>query len=299
MEDGESYPIDNQSFFILVCMFFYFKKFLKKLDWKISTQFFYIMVVNSTNFDKEVIQFSFEKPVLVDFWAEWCGPCKILSPVLEKLEKLYNGSWKLVKINTDQEPQLAMQYRVSGIPHCILFYQGKVIDSFTGALPEKMIRNFLDKNIPSEEKEQVKKKLQSGDKEQIKEGILNALNLPSVDHEIVKHILKNLILFIKEKDLNTIQKILNFLLPYKSELSGLIDYIKKYKHEESFWYDLEKLFLINEEGIQANILEEILKSFQTTKDEKYKQMLILSFQIIGQAHPLSNEYRKKLSSLIF
>lgn len=257
------------------------------------------MMVTSTNFDKEVIQSSFEKPVLVDFWAEWCGPCKILSPVLEKLEKIYNGSWKLVKINTDQEPQLAMQFRVTGIPHCVLFYQGKVVDSFTGALPEKMIRNFLDKNIPSKEKEEIKKKLQSSNIEQIKEGVLAALKLASADEDIAKRILKNLNIFVREKDLDIIQNILNFILRYKPEISGLNDFIKKFKHEEDFWDNLELLSSLYEETMQRKILEDLLQNFKSSKEEKYKQMLVLSFQILGQAHPLSNEYRKKLSSLIF
>ncbi|MCB0288230.1 MAG: thioredoxin, partial [Calditrichaeota bacterium] len=107
------------------------------------------MAYDVQNFQQEVIQKSFEKPVLVDFWAEWCGPCKILGPVLEKLAEKHNDKWVLAKVNTEVHQELAMQYGIRGIPNVKLFIDGQVTDEFTGAMPEAAIEQWLQKAIPS------------------------------------------------------------------------------------------------------------------------------------------------------
>ena len=101
------------------------------------------------NFEAEVIAASMETPVLVDFWAPWCGPCKSLGPVLEKLEIDYGGRFKLVKIDSDKEQQLAGAFGVRSIPTCVLLVNGQPVDGFTGALPEGRVREFLDKHVPT------------------------------------------------------------------------------------------------------------------------------------------------------
>ena len=101
------------------------------------------------DFSVDVIQASQNKPVLVDFWAEWCGPCRVLGPVLEKLAASNNGEWKLVKINSDEHPELSQQYGIRSIPAVKLFINGKVANEFVGALPEPAIKEWLKKNIPN------------------------------------------------------------------------------------------------------------------------------------------------------
>jgi putative thioredoxin len=105
--------------------------------------------VTVENFEAEVLQASTQIPVLVDFWAPWCGPCKSLGPVLEKLEADYGGRFKLVKINSDDEQQLAQAFGIRSIPTCVLIKDGKPADGFMGALPEGKLREFLDKHLPS------------------------------------------------------------------------------------------------------------------------------------------------------
>ncbi len=104
--------------------------------------------VNLTTFELEVLDASRKLPVLVDFWAPWCGPCRALGPVLERLEGAYAGRFKLVKVNSDENPELSQRYMVRSIPYVIAFVDGNPADGFIGALPEIQVRAFLDRLLP-------------------------------------------------------------------------------------------------------------------------------------------------------
>lgn len=107
--------------------------------------------VTTANFETEVIEASMTTAVLVDFWAPWCGPCKVIGPLLEKIETEYAGRFKLVKIDSDQEQQLAQAFGIRSIPTCVLLKNGQPVDGFMGALPEGQIKAFLDKHLPAAE----------------------------------------------------------------------------------------------------------------------------------------------------
>lgn len=103
------------------------------------------------NFEAELIQGSQQQPVLLDIWAPWCGPCRTLGPMLEKLEAAYAGRFRLAKLNSDDVPEIATQlsemFGVRSIPFCVMFVGGQPVDGFVGAVPEAQIREFLDKHV--------------------------------------------------------------------------------------------------------------------------------------------------------
>ncbi len=109
--------------------------------------------ISLQNFESDLITASTQQPVLLDIWAPWCGPCKALGPLLEKLETAYAGRFKLAKLNSDDQPEIAGQlsqmFGVRSIPFCVLFKGGQPVDGFVGALPETEVRAFLDKHVPS------------------------------------------------------------------------------------------------------------------------------------------------------
>ena len=98
-------------------------------------------------FQTEVIDKSHDKPVVVDFWAPWCGPCRVLGPTIEKLARESEGAWRLVKINTDRYPELGQRFGVRGIPAVKMFRGGAVVAEFTGALPEPQVRQWLGEHL--------------------------------------------------------------------------------------------------------------------------------------------------------
>src|SRR5579871_3009061 len=107
----------------------------------------HVFDATQANFENDVLNASFEQPVLVDFWATWCGPCKTLGPLIEKVVAEYAGAVKLAKVDCDKEQQLAAMFGVRSIPTVVLVREGQLVDGFTGALPENDLREFLARHV--------------------------------------------------------------------------------------------------------------------------------------------------------
>ncbi|MDI9336600.1 MAG: thioredoxin [Gammaproteobacteria bacterium] len=169
--------------------------------------------ISIDNFEEQVIMQSTLTPVLVDFWAPWCGPCKSLGPILEKLEDEYGGRFLLAKINTEVEQQLAGAFGIRSIPTCILMIDGKPVNGFAGALPEKNIREFLDKYVKSEDellaKEDVsvaEELLAAGDIDSARQKLQEALTINPANGDARYDLVK---LFLQIRDLESAHEYLN------------------------------------------------------------------------------------------
>jgi putative thioredoxin len=115
----------------------------------------WVFEVKEADFDEKVVKKSNEVPVVVDFWAPWCGPCRSLTPILESLIEMRNGEVLLAKVNTDDEQNLALDHGVSGIPHVVAYRKGRPALTFTGLLPEDQLVDFLNRLLPSEAEKSV------------------------------------------------------------------------------------------------------------------------------------------------
>lgn len=126
----------------------------------------FVVTATVQNFETDVLEASFQRPVLIDFWADWCAPCRMLMPVLAKLAEEYRGKFLLAKVDTEAERELAAQFGIRSLPTVMLLKDGRPVDQFMGALPEGQVREFLDRHLPRASDAllvQVERLLQSGD----------------------------------------------------------------------------------------------------------------------------------------
>jgi putative thioredoxin len=279
-----------------------------------------IIEVGDDDFEMAVLQRSQKVPVLVDFWAPWCGPCRVLGPVLEKLAEEYAGKFLLAKINVDDNPSVAAAFGIQGIPAVKLFRDGGIASEFTGALPEPMVREFLSKFLPSAADEQA---LEAAELE--KEGKLaeaKALYQARLESE-PNHAKASLgigRLLINEGDnqaaLNLLDKV-SLVAEERKEADRLIarlnlqggaeqDESELRAKLESDPNNLEARFdlaqaLAGKEKYEEALAEFliIIKTDRTFHDDAARKAMIQIFEVIGSDHPLTEKYRSELAKVLF
>ena len=281
-----------------------------------------IIEVSETNFNELIIEASEEKLILVDFWAPWCGPCKQLTPLLEKVANKGSGKVLLAKINIDENQQVASQLRIQSIPTVFAFKNKQIVNAFQGVIPEKEIIDFVEKALGekleedfSEIFETIEKEIKAKNYSKAKDSLLDFIANQPKEFKAISLYLSCLVIleeyeeaenFIKSLDEKTInnpevQSVLKQLKIKKNNSKGpsLEDLLKKLNTNVN---DIEIVFEISEKYFANNNYEkafELLIEKYPKNKEKVKNKILEFFSALGQKHEDTIKYRKKLSQIMF
>jgi putative thioredoxin len=280
------------------------------------------MDVSQADFDTKVVAASHKQPVVIDFWAPWCAPCKVLKPILEKLEGEYKGKFLLAKVNSDENHEIAARYAVRGIPSVKAMVDGKIVNEFTGALPESMVRDWLDKIIPSPAEElrrEAQQRSEAGDLDGALQKLTEASTLDA-DNEWVRVDAAEILLAMGNPD--DAQPLLDSLkdpdilkdarvLQLKAQVR-----LAEMREEGESEAELAAVISLNENDLESRLklanvliaankpaegmdqLLEIVRRDRKFKDDIGRKMLLDVFNLLGGQHELVAEYRRKLASIL-
>lgn len=267
------------------------------------------MKIEVKNFDKEVIEQSFNKPILVDFWAEWCGPCRILTPVLEKLSE-ETSDWIFAKVNTEELREEAARFNIRSIPNVKLFKDGKVIDEFVGALPESHIRKWLEKAIPGKSKILAAEiqKLFYGDN--ISAAYKKLDELHEIDPKGKKYNLLFALLNLFEKTGEAETLLQNYEPDVEDSqlFSAIVELISAIKINPSdlpessaknlFMNALAKLKEKNFDDALSDFIDSIREE-RYYRDDSARKICIAIFKYLGEEHSTTLRHRRDFSSALY
>ena len=284
---------------------------------------------DTASFSNDVIEASKTGPVLVDFWADWCAPCKQLTPILEELVKSYKGLIKLVKIDTEKNQELSQQLQIQSLPTVYAFYEGQPIDGFSGAMPENEVKKFINKVIDASggnKIEELQKAIEDAEvlfNEEDFESALNAFsNLLSAEANNAKIIagygkcllkldrneeVKELLEGLEEdmlKDKNIISLIALSKLEKNNKTAGTpeeyIEEVNINPNNHELRFKLAEAYLasnLKQQGIEQLLI--IVKKDRKWEDDKARKKIIELLDAFGEDDPITSETRLKLSSIIF
>ena len=281
-----------------------------------------IFDIGEEDFEEKVIKLSLDHLVLVDFWAPWCGPCKQLTPLLEKIINNSNDKVKLVKINIDQSQQIASQFNIQSIPAVFAFKQGKPVDAFQGVIPEQKIIDFIEKALGQKLKEDFSEFYESIAILMKEQKFENANDSLEVFIDENPHDFTGLSLYLdnmtNQAKYDEAEAFYNTLSTEATNSQQLISSIQKLKIKKDSGKgpSLTSLIKINEEKpddiksitkladkyFAEDMLDEafllLLNNYSKNKNI-IKNKLLEFFETLGNSNPKTLEYRKKLSSIIF
>lgn len=272
-----------------------------------------IVEVSETSFEHDVLMRSHEVPVVVDFWAEWCGPCKMLGPVLERLAIEGGGRFTLAKVDVDENQGLAVRYGVQGIPAVKAFRNGEVVAEFVGAQPENRVRDFIDGLAPSPEEEAVAEAqslLATRHWQEAEEAFLSVLGEDEGNSAAALGLVQSLLMQGKGRqalewlddfppgtqwaEAEKLKPMAQLLV--EAEGSDQVD------HDDPLEAQLHHAAELIEHGNLPAAMDGllgVLRGDKNYRDGLPKQVLLSIFAMLGDDDPLTREYREELASVLF
>ena len=264
------------------------------------------------DFQKEVIERSKNIPVLVDFWAEWCGPCKMLGPILERLAEKYKDKWALAKLDTDNNQEIAMEYGIRGIPNVKLFVNGKIADEFTGALPENMVEQWLKKAIPSKNQEQLEsaKILFSEHRNNDAKKVLQNFLVVEPENEEAKLLLGKILVFEdSDEAIKLVQNVDGSAENYEQveSIQTIAELLKKLDEQNNFpdttvkndyVSAIENLKLKNFDSALEKFIE-VIREDRNYDNDGARKACIAIFKYLGEEHETTLKHRKDFGRALY
>jgi putative thioredoxin len=280
------------------------------------------LTVTAANFMTDVVEASGETPVLVDFWAPWCGPCRQLMPILDRLAGQYAGRVKLAKVNTDEQQELAQQIGVKSLPTVVLFKDRTVVDHFIGVVPESQIQGMLDKHLPKTVDSPLQRAQQlkaAGDFAGSRQIVENELARDRENIELQTALAE---LQALDGDLDGARKELERLqganpshraVKRLAALLAFSDVVAAYPDVRSLRervaanpsdLDLKHALAVHQllgGDVEPALLTwlEMMRDHRSHKDDLARRSLVLAFELIGEADPIVGQTRRAMSRMLF
>lgn len=272
----------------------------------------HIVSVSEVDFDYQVLEFSKQTPVVVDFWAEWCAPCKMLGPVLERLTEEAQGAFRLAKVDVDANPNLALRYGVRSIPAVKAFRDGQIVAEFVGALPEARLREFLRSLAPSQTDlllEKGQSQIAAQQWQAAEESFRQFLEKTPGYPPALLGLLKSLLM---QGEVAKAERILE-VFPESKEYAAVetirplveaLSWVKQAPSESEDVLEaayINSLRLVQRGNLPAAMdgMLDILRQDKNYREGKVRRVLLGLFEVLGDENPLTQQYRRELSMILF